>query len=130
MIYIKALLGTLVTFLVVDLVWITFFVKPVYERTIGHMLRDSPHLAASAIFYLAYAAGIVYLAVAPALAANSLKVAIVNGAILGGIAYGTYSVTNYAVLEGWTTTLLVSDVAWGIVLTAVCAAGGYFAARL
>ena len=130
MIYLKAFLGTVVTFLVVDLVWITFFVKPYYQQTVGHLLRESPNMVASALFYLAYAGGIVYLAIAPALSAGSLKTALINGAVLGGIAYGTYSVTNYAVFEGWTTGLMVSDVAWGIFLTAVCAAGGYFAARL
>ncbi|MEL7448107.1 MAG: DUF2177 family protein [Pseudomonadota bacterium] len=130
MTYFKAFAGTLVTFLIVDLAWITFFVRPYYQKTVGHLLRESPDLAASAVFYLAYVGGIVYFAIVPALAAGSLRVAVLNGAVLGGIAYATYSVTNYAVFEGWTTGLMLSDVAWGIFLTAVCAAGGYFAARL
>ena len=53
-----------------------------------------------------------------------------NGAIFGGLAYGTYAFTNYAVLKGWTWTLVAADVAWGVVLTAVAAACGLLAAQL
>ena len=39
-------------------------------------------------------------------------------------------VTGNAVLEGWTVTLVVADVLWGIVLTSVTATCGLLAARL
>ena len=86
-------------------------------------------MAASAAFYLAYAAGIVLLAVEPAIRAGSAGPALLRGAVLGALAYGTYTVTNYAILEAWTPGLLVTDIAWGTFLTAICAACGYLAAR-
>jgi uncharacterized membrane protein len=101
-----------------------------YEAQVGPLLRSNPQLWAAAMFYLIYVAGIVQLAVLPALASGGLRTALVNGAVLGCVAYGTYAFTNYAMLEGWTRALAAADVAWGIVLTAVTAACGVFAARL
>ena len=75
-------------------------------------------------------AGIVYFAVLPAVASNDVRTALVNGAALGGLAYGTYAFTNYSLLEGWTLTLAAADLGWGIVLTAVTAACGLLAVRL
>lgn len=124
----KAYLGTAISFLVIDAIWITLVVTDYYRANVAHLLADSPEMAAAAVFYLAYAAGIVALAVRPAVAAGKAGAALVNGAILGAIAYGTYTVTNYAVLKGWTVGLVVSDIAWGSFLTAVSAACGYFAA--
>jgi len=51
-----------------------------------------------------------------------MRIASLNGAIFGAIAYGTYSVTNYAMLTDWTTLLLISDTLWGAILTAICSA--------
>ena len=73
---------------------------------------------------------LVYFAVLPALHSGGARLALLNGAIFGGLAYGTYAFTNYAVLKGWTFKLVVADVVWGIVLTAVTAACGLLAARL
>lgn len=130
MIYVKAYLGALVAFLVIDIAWIAFVVKPFYAKEIGAMMRDSPNMAASGAFYLLYVAGLVALAVQPALTADSVRPALVNGAILGAVAYGTYTVTNFAILKGWTTGLVWSDILWGAFLTAVCSAAGFYAARL
>jgi len=130
MIFLKAFIGTLVTFLVVDIAWISMVVRGMYQREIGPMLLDSPNMTAAAIFYLAYVAGIVVLAVQPAIASGSVRVAVINGAVLGAIAYGTFTMTNYAVLKGWTAQLVWTDIVWGTFLTALCAVAGYFAARL
>lgn len=126
---VKAFIGTAVSFIVVDIVWIAFFVRRYYDRELGHLLRESPDLVAASCFYVAYVGGIVFLAVRPAFASGSLKTATVNGAALGAIAYGTFTVTNYTVFEVWTGGLVVSDLAWGIFLTALAASCGYLAAR-
>ncbi|MBT8144810.1 MAG: DUF2177 family protein [Gammaproteobacteria bacterium] len=130
MTFLKAFAGAAVAFLVIDAVWIAFVVKPFYDREVGSLLRESPNLAAGAAFYLLYAAGIVLLAVNPALTTASMKTAAINGAVLGAVAYGTYTVTNYAVLKQWSMSLVVSDILWGTFLTAVAAVCGYFVGRL
>ncbi len=52
------------------------------------------------------------------------------GPVVGALAYATFTVTNYAVLNQWTFALVWTDIAWGTVLTAVVAACGFYAARL
>ena len=126
----KAFTGALIAFLVVDIAWITWVVRPMYDREIPGMLRADPLVGAAVVFYLMYVAGIVYFAVSPALKGGGMKVALLNGAVYGGLAYATYAFTNYAVLEGWTFNLVVADVAWGVVLSAVTAACGLLVARL
>lgn len=129
MTYLRAWLGALIAFLVIDLAWIVLVVRDLYEQQVGSLLRESPNMAASALFYVAYTAGIVYLAVQPALQSASVKTALLRGAAFGALAYGTYTVTNYAIFETWTMTLLVSDILWGAFLTAACAGCGYLASR-
>ena len=126
----KAFAGVLVAFFAIDILWISRVVRPMYDQQVGGLLRANPQMGAAAVFYLLYAAGIFYFAVLPALPSGGTRLTLLNGAIFGGLAYGTYAFTNYAVLKGWTLTLVVADVAWGIVLTAVAAACGLFAARL
>ena len=55
--------------------------------------------------------------------------AILNGALLGALAYGTFTLTNYAIFTNWSFVLVLSDIAWGAFLTAISAAIGYLAAR-
>lgn len=129
MMFIKAFIAVIVSFLVIDGIWIAFVIRRLYENQVGGLLRDSPNMAAAGVFYLAYAAGIVFLAVRPAVAAASGSTALVHGAVLGAIAYGTFTVTNYSLLKGWTMSLVVSDILWGAVLTAACAWCGWWAVK-
>ena len=59
----------------------------------------------------------------------SLFLSDVCEAQLGAVAYGTYTLTNYAIFAQWSVLLVVSDIGWGTCLTAVCAVVGYLAAR-
>ncbi len=127
--YLKAAVAVAIAFLVIDLAWITLFLGDVYEAQLGDMMRETPDGIAAGAFYLGYIAGILYLAVRPALKAGRVSPALINGAILGALAYGTYTLTNYAIFTQWSLTLVLSDIAWGSVLTASCAGIGYLAAR-
>ena len=81
-------------------------------------------------FYVFYVAGVLYFAVLPGLAEQSLGKAAFNGALLGFLAYGTYEATNMATLRGWSWQMVAADVAWGAVLTATVAGIGWFAGRI
>lgn len=126
---VKAFIATTVTFLVIDAVWIALFVRSYYETQVGALLRETPNFVAALIFYLAYAFAVVVFAVRPALDTQRIVDALWLGALLGAIAYGTFTITNYAVLKDWTMGLVISDIAWGAFLTAVVAGSGYLAAR-
>ena len=129
MTYLKAAVATAIAFLVIDLAWISLFLGDVYEAQLGDMMRETPSGAAAGAFYIGYIAGILFLAIRPALEAERMGPAVINGAALGALAYGTYTLTNYAIFPKWSVLLVVSDIAWGAVLTASCAAVGYLAAR-
>jgi uncharacterized membrane protein len=64
----------------------------------------------------------------PALTDRRPATALLNGAVLGAVAYGTYTLTNHAIFSDWTWHLVVSDILWGSALTAICGACGYLAA--
>jgi uncharacterized membrane protein len=127
--WLKAFVGTAVPFLVIDALWIGLYLGEHYRATIGHLLLETPNFAPAAVFYVAYVAGVVFLAVQPAIVAGRLMTAVINGGVVGAIAYGTFTLTNHAVLKGWTVGLAISDIAWGTFLTALSAGCGFLLAR-
>ena len=137
---VKAYFGCLVAFLILDAFWLGWLMKDFYRKHIGQLMKDNPDWAAAAIFYSMYLAGIVFLAVRPALqqegqpgallAGSWLGVALLNGAVLGLVAYGTYGFTNLATLKSWPASMVLIDTAWGIFITSVTAGVGAWAARL
>lgn len=127
--YLTAAFVTAIAFLVIDIVWITLFVTDVYSKYVGDWLRDDPNVVSATLFYLAYVAGIVFFAIRPALTAGGTRTALLNGALLGALAYGTYTLTNHAVFELWSWELVISDILWGAFLTGSCAAIGFLSIR-
>lgn len=131
MIYLKAYSGALIVFLALDAMWLGLVAKSFYASQLGDLMRDKPGFVAAGTFYLAYVGGVVYFAVLPSLgAASPLRAAVINGALLGLLAYGTYDMTNYATLKGWPPLLVAVDLAWGAVITATAAACGYVLTRV
>ena len=119
----RAFVSFIVTFLVVDAIWIGLAGLKLYENQIGHLLAEKPNMLVAGLFYLGYAAGSVKLVVA---SAESIKQILFNGAILGSMAYGTYAVTNYAMLEGWTRELFIIDTLWGAFITSISSVVAYW----
>ena len=107
-----------------DYLWLSHTSGPLYHRDLGSLLAENPNMTVAVIFYLGYAAGIVFFAVRPALAAGDWRVAILNGALFGLFAYATYDLTNFATMKVWTLRVTVLDIAWGMVLTGAAATAG------
>ncbi len=120
----------LVVFLAIDMVWLQTMNALLYQPAIGALLADKPNLAAIAVFYLLYVAGIVYFALQPALASGAWSDALIKGALLGFFCYATYDLTNMATLKVWSLTLTLADLAWGTVLTGTAATASFFLTRL
>jgi uncharacterized membrane protein len=127
--YIKTFFAVLASFLIIDGIWIATVAKGIYQRELGDWVRSDPNVIATGVFYVAYAAGIVYLTIRPGLDNGSMGTTLISAAVLGALSYGTFTVTNYAILERWSKTLVSTDIAWGIFITVVCAGIGYAAAR-
>lgn len=126
--WILTYLGAGAGFLALDAVWLTQVGPRLYRPTLDPVLADKPNLTAAAVFYLAYVAAIVVLAVAPNRDAGLARAAL-NGAVLGAMAYATYDLTNQATLKVWATRISLIDIGWGAVVTAAGAAAGLLAWR-
>lgn len=122
--------GTFLTLLVCDGIWLGLVARSFYRNQLGALMLPSPNLAVAALFYLLFAVAVVVLAALPAISAGSIATAFLYGAILGLAAYGTYDITNLATLRNWPLTMSLVDMAWGTLLTALTAAGGYLAVRI
>jgi len=127
--YIKLYLLTLPVFFAVDLLWLGVLARNFYRDNLGYILSPDVNWAAALSFYLLYIAGILYFAVAPALAEGSLGRALVNGALFGFFTYVTYELTNMATLPNWPLKVVVVDTLWGIALCTSVAAGSYLIGR-
>ena len=127
--YLAAYLAAGLMFGITDAAWLTLVGPRLYRPAIGPILADKASLAPAVIFYLLYIGGIVALAVAPALKDGAWTRAVLLGAVLGLVAYGTYDLTNQATLKLWSTTLTTLDLADGTAATALAATVAFHAAR-
>ena len=121
-----AYISTAIVFFTIDFIWLSKMTGLFYRVRMGDMLLDQPNFAVAGAFYLVYVAGIVYFAVMPALNSGQWTNALISGAILGFVAYGTYDMTNLATLKNWSWSLSIVDMLWGTFLTAVASTAGYF----
>jgi len=112
-----------------DLLWLSYFARTVFRPTLGPILREEIDWRAAILFYLLYAAGIAIFAIAPALANQSARQALLYGFLFGFFAYMTYDITNFATLSAWTIKLAVIDIAWGTFISGVAGLVGYGATR-
>ncbi len=120
----------LVLFPLLDAAWISFAARGVYQGEIGALLLPRPNLAAAAVFYAIYAAGVLIFAVAPGLAGDWRRLLVLAG-LFGLMAYATYDLTNLATLKGFTLKLALVDMAWGVAMTiAVAGLAGVAASRV
>lgn len=130
MTYAIAYVTTAIVFFSMDFIWLSNMTGGFYRSRIGDLLLDQPGLGVAGLFYLVYVVGVVYFAVLPALNAGSSVTAVISGAILGLVAYGTYDMTNLATVKGWSVSLSIVDMLWGITLTSCAAGCGYFMTKL
>ena len=117
---------TAATLLVLDLLWLGVVARPLYDSALASLKRPVIFWPAAGLFYALYVVAIVIHAVR---GAESVGAAARRGAGLGLVAYGTYELTNWAVLRDWPPVLVLPDIAWGVALTAVAAAAGKAASR-
>ena len=124
----KAFIAIAVVFTAVDIAWISLFLGDVYAAQLSSIMCESPLAAPALLFYVGYIIAIIFFAVRPALATQRLATALLNGGALGAVTYGTFTLTNHAILSAWSWHLVISDIAWGAFLTGICSACGYLAA--
>ena len=126
---IVATLISSIIFLVVDVIWLSFATKSFYRPLIGNLLAEKPVMWAAALFYVLYVFGIAIVVIQPCINSESLFKTMYTGFVFGLVAYGTYNLTNMAVLNGWSPTVTFVDMFWGGSLTALSATTGLYLAK-
>lgn len=111
-------IASAVLFLMIDMVWLLGLGRRFYMAEIGDLLASQPNLAAAALFYVLYITVLMIMVIWPAFQAQSALYAVRYGALLGLLAYGTYDLTNLAVMKGFTVRIALIDMVWGMALTA------------
>ena len=116
-----AFVATLVGFVAIDVIWLKAMAQRAYAVEIGSLLREKPRLAPAMLFYLMFAAGLAYFSVVPGIATGKPLHATLSGAMVGLIAYGTFNLTNLAIMRDYSTRIAAIDMAWGIFASATTA---------
>jgi uncharacterized membrane protein len=110
--------------LLLDLIWLGFIARPLYAAGIGHLMADKPNWVAAGLFYLVYAAGLLWFAVRPFDAVAGWQTPLLTAAAFGLVAYATYDLSNLATLKDWPWTVTAADIAWGSLASTLAAAAG------
>jgi len=115
MFYLRPFLLAVLAFTLLDLLWLGYLGRGLYERYLGHHMREQVDWLAAVVFYFVFLAGLLYFVVLEA--EHSLQAA-GRGALYGLVTYGTYELTNRAVVKDWPWQIVGIDILWGILLSA------------
>jgi len=121
-------LTTLPVIVVFDLCWVAGVARNYYKSQFGSLLLNAPVWWAIIIWYLLYAAGLVYFVIVPAIGSHSIMRAALGGAFFGLVAYGTYDLINIGLTAGWPVAVSLLDMAWGAFLGAAASTLTYLIA--
>ena len=84
--YIGAYVGTAVVFVALDAGWLMLAGPKLYRPVEGVLLTGQVRIIPAIAFYVLFIAGLVFLAVRPALASGRASDAMVSGAVYGLVA--------------------------------------------
>lgn len=126
--WIIAYLAAGISFGILDAIWLRWAGPNFYRPALGEQLAEQFRMGPALVFYLLYIAAMVWFAVRPGMALG-VPHAVLNGALLGGIAYATYDLTNQATLKVWPTYVTLVDIAWGASATALACGVAAFAVK-
>lgn len=123
--YLKEYGIAFIVFMLIDLVWLVFIARSLYQKYLGYIMSPTVNWPAAIIFYMLFIAGIVFFVIHPALAKQSLQYAVLAGAFFGLVTYATYDLTNLATLKDWPLNITIIDLIWGSTLSASTASATY-----
>ena len=127
--YLAAFASSAVVMAVLDFIWLSTMADRLYRPVLGDWMNRQVNWPPAIAFYVLFLFGVTFLATVPALQQGSWRVAAMNGAVFGLVAYATYDLTNHATLGRWSTTITLVDMTWGTLLACTAALAGYFGSR-
>jgi uncharacterized membrane protein len=117
---VKALVLSVIFFLVLDALFIGAFMKDWHSlllRVQGEKM-EVRMLSAFAVYVIMVLAW-VYFVYRPFLVHKSVGEAVKTGAILGFCIYGVFELTNFAIIKKWDMKFVLMDTFWGAALYAL-----------
>ncbi|PTM40021.1 DUF2177 family protein [Bosea sp. 124] len=127
--FVAGYVAFLLAFGLCDAIWLSTMASRLYRPALGDMLLDEIRYLPAVLFYFGFSLGVVHFALMPALREGSGGSALLNGALVGLLAYATYDLTNYATLRAWTLTITLADMAYGAIVVGLCSWVAYAAVR-
>ena len=120
---------SLVTFVVLDALWLGVVMSSFYRAHLGHLARMAggslaPVWPVAALVYPVLAGGLTIFVLQRA---RTPIEALQYGALFGLFMYGLYDLTNHATLRDWPAALTIVDMTWGVV---ICGATAWLVATL
>jgi uncharacterized membrane protein len=125
--YFAAYAAAALVMVALDVVWLGYIAKPLYQQGIGHLMAEQPNIAVAIIFYVIFAAGLMVFAIVPNMSSAQWSSTLISAALFGFFTYATYDLSNLATLKAWPTSLAIIDMAWGTVVSTLSAAAAKFA---
>lgn len=119
-----------VVFFAIDIVWLGFVAKDFYREQLGFIMATKTNWPAAVVFYLIFIGGLMFFAINPALAKDSIKYAFLIGGLFGFMTYATYDMTNLATLKDWPLVISIIDIIWGTLLNALTAGVSFYIINL
>ena len=113
-------LTLLLSLLIFDGIWLGLIAQDGYQQAMGHIMREQVIIWPWIVFYLLYPLAILILVINVQLNTQSRLHFLWRGFVLGAAVYGTYNLTNYALVVNWPLSITIKDWLWGIILTSSC----------
>lgn len=122
------------TVLIADFLWLGYIATPLYtgmRKALNPNIRLPFRLLPAILAYSAMIVSIVYLVVPNITPARNLMTRITKSLLWGMIwgigVYGTYNMTNLAIIDSYPSHVAVIDTLWGVVIGALAGFVGSYA---
>ena len=119
-------LATLIVLIPLDFLFLGTIAKAFFTAQVGDMLGEA-RLAPAILFYLIYVAGI--LVFVNASGGATWQSTLIYGALFGLFCYATFELTSLSLLKHWTWPVVMVDVSWGALVTALASTAGLLIAN-
>lgn len=106
---------SIITLLVLDLLWILLFMGKKYQTQVVDIQGSKMVMnKAMAIYaYILMIVGLVVFVLPNIRLGQELKDSLIYGFLFGIIVYGVYNFTNNAIFSKWDTNIAIIDMFWG-----------------
>jgi len=118
--------ATFLVFIPIDFLFLGLVAKGFFASQVGDMLGDI-RFAPAILFYLLYVLGMVIFV--NGTAGAIWQSTLLYGALFGLFCYATFELTSLSLLKHWTWAVVVVDMSWGVVVTAVSSTAGLLIAN-